>query len=130
MRSPLLKLLFLLLCLSKNLIIFSQKDIKGTYHLVMNPSDAPSNPDNEFPIYSNRVTLKLKGSNKFENIVTDLVGGNRQVTFGKWSIVEKKIRLEFQVNDTLETHIFEIVALKSGSYIKPINSYFDYYKKE
>jgi hypothetical protein len=135
MKIHLLKSLLLIFALSQNPLSFSQNNVRGTYYLVYNPKDAPrskgtSDEELEFPIYGNKVVLKLKGRNKFECIATDLVGANKQVNSGKWSIVGKTLKLEYTTLIPPETHTLEFIKLKSGDYIKPVNHNSHYYKKE
>ncbi|MDF3025966.1 MAG: hypothetical protein K0S23_273 [Fluviicola sp.] len=136
MKSHLLKSLLLIFALSQNPLSFSQNNVKGTYHLVYNPKDALRIPKDssdgalKFPVYGNKMVLKLKGRNKLECIVTDLDGANKWVTYGEWSIVGKTLKLEHTTLVPPVTQTFEFIKLKSGDYIKPVNQNFHYYKKE
>ncbi|MNU99670.1 hypothetical protein D3C71_898120 [compost metagenome] len=130
MKLHLLKVLCLLFVLNQNTVSFSQNAVKGIYHLVNNPSDAPNSPGDELPIYLYKASIELRWLNKLKCTSIDLPTDSVSVWRGKWSLSGKTIQLEFQVKGVLEIRMFEIVKLKSGNYIKPVNDYFHYYKKE
>jgi hypothetical protein len=49
---------------------------------------------------------------------------------GKWSQSGKIIEMKYQMEGSLQLVKFEMVKLKSGSYIKLVNDYYSYFKKE
>ena len=127
-------LIIIFISLNQSPYAFSQS-YGGTYKTVPFPVGAPLPPktsDNvlEFPVKLTKAIIKLKLFRRFEFIETNLDGSNPKISKGRWISSEKNITLEFQSVYNLGKITMEFVKLKSGSYIKPINSYFDYYKKE
>lgn len=123
----LLRPVLLITILSQTPNTFSQK---GVYELVNNPKDAPSYPGDEFPVYGYKATFKLKGFHKLKYTVTDAHGGTPLTYSGSWKSSGKTINISFWSSDSLISRPFEQVKLKSGNYIKPVNDYFHYYRKQ
>lgn len=133
MNHHLLRFLFLLIFASQNVILFSQGSIKGTYHLVSNPMDAlaiPKRDTLEFPVYFYKASVELKIFKKLKYTSFDLSTDSTTILKGTWSISGNTIKLLIQINGLVDERVFELVKLKSGQYIKPVNDYFHYYKKE
>ena len=134
MNQHLLKTVVLYFLLSQVNASYSQKN-RGKYLTVNTPADAPNRPLSadgvlEFPVKITKANIKLKSFHRFEWIEMNLDGSNPKVSKGKWKASDKTIKLTFQSSDSLISRYFEIVKLKSGTYIKRVNDYFHYYKKQ
>lgn len=129
MKELLLK--FMLLVFWMNIVSHSiSQKLNGTYQLVINPKDAPPYPGDEFPVYGYQATFQLKWFHQLKYTVTDAVGDNPRICLGKWEYAGKTIHMSSQTSDSLVLQTFEVLKLKSGIYIKPVNDYFHYYKKQ
>lgn len=130
MKLHLLKSLFLLVALNPSTVSFSQNSLRGTYETVNIPVDAPYYPRTEFPVKLTKALIQLKLFHCLIYTVTNLDGSNPRVYKGKWKGSEKNIQFQFKQTDSLPTITMEVIKLKSGVYIKPINDYFQSCKKK
>ncbi len=133
MNQHFLKTVFLFFLLSQISLSFSQ-NIRGKYITVNTPADATSRPLSadgvfEFPVKITKANIKLKAFHRFELIQTNLDNSNPQVSEGNWEISGKRITLNFKRTD-FPVFTMELVELKSGIYLKSVNDYFYYYKKQ
>jgi hypothetical protein len=108
--------------------------LRGTYLPGFRPKDAKTSPKTtngvlEFPIRLTQATIYLKAFHRLKWIETNLDGSNPQISKGKWKSSGKMITLDFK-GDSIPLFTMELVRLKSGTYIKPLNDYFHYYKKK
>lgn len=128
MKNRLLKPVCFVFALNLVSVAFSQK-IRGVYEPVYRPKDAPPYTGSEFPVKLTKATFRLKAFHRLKFIETNLDGSNPRVSKGKWSSSGKNIHMEIG-SDGLQKWTMERIQLKSGTYIKLVNDYFYYYKKQ